>query len=83
MKRDAASVAPNADIALWHNTDEFFHKGSNGQWRDVFTPAHLERYEERVAQLASPDLAAWLHGGSTDLRQPRSPDAVAPARPSR
>ena len=61
MKRDAASVAPNADIGLWHNTGEFFHKGQCGQWREVFTDAHLARYDERVRQLVPPDLADWLH----------------------
>jgi hypothetical protein len=64
MKRDAATVAPNADIALWHNTDEFFHKGRSGQWRGIFTHDHLDRYTERVKQLAPPDLADWLHQGN-------------------
>jgi Sulfotransferase domain len=64
MKRDAATVAPNADIALWHNTEEFFHKGQSGQWRAVFTGDHLERYTERVRQLVPSDLADWLHQGN-------------------
>jgi len=65
MKRDAALVAPNTDIALWHDNRSFFHKGHSGQWRDIFTAEHLRRYEERVRQLAPPDLADWLHRGAT------------------
>lgn len=64
MKRDADNVAPNADIALWNDTTSFFHKGESGQWQAVFTEAHLERYDERVRRLTSPELAAWLHHGA-------------------
>jgi len=82
MKSDADNVAPNADIALWHDASSFFHKGQSGQWRDVFGPAHLQRYDERVNALASPELAAWLHGGRTAAEATRTPIAdglVAPA----
>ena len=71
MKRDAANVAPNADIALWHDNDSFFHRGRSGQWRDVFSPEHLRRYDERVRELASPELAAWLHHGAAETVSPR------------
>jgi hypothetical protein len=69
MKRDAATVAPNADIALWHNTEEFFHRGQSGQWEEVFTADHLDRYTERVRQLAPPDLAEWLHQPGTGSQE--------------
>ena len=71
MKSDADNVAPNADIALWNDTTSFFHKGESGQWQSVFTEAHLARYDERVRQLASPDLAAWLHDGAAAGVSPR------------
>jgi len=63
MKADAAQTAPNADIALWRDTSEFFHRGTSGQWREVFTEEDLARYDARVSALAPPDLAAWLHSG--------------------
>jgi hypothetical protein len=63
MKSRSAQVAPNADVAIWRNTEEFFHRGSSGQWREVFDDASLRRYEERVAELAPPPLATWMHDG--------------------
>ena len=70
MKRDADKVAPNTDIGLWHDSGAFFHRGESGQWSEVFTDGHLERYEQRLAELADPDLVGWLHAGSTAQRDP-------------
>jgi len=63
MKRQAQMLAPNSDVGLWRNTEDFFHHGTNGQWREVFTDGDLRRYQDRVAELASADLAAWAHDG--------------------
>lgn len=63
MKGRAERVAPNADVGIWRSTTEFFHRGSSGQWREVFHEDDLRHYEERVAELAPPDLATWLHEG--------------------
>ena len=79
MKESAETVAPNADIALWHDNNAFFHRGVSGQWREVFTDAHLRRYEERISELAAPDLAQWLHEGS--LAQPGEMTAEAGVTP--
>jgi aryl sulfotransferase len=81
MKLDADNVAPNADIGLWHDSGAFFHRGETGQWRELFTDAHLQRYEQRLAALAPPDLATWLHAGSKpecDERPAVAVDAVTP-----
>ena len=37
----------------------FFHKGTNGRWRDVLTEEDLARYESAAARL-DPELRAWL-----------------------
>jgi hypothetical protein len=63
MRDNADLVAPNSDIGIWENTTEFFHKGSNGQWQDTFDADSLRRYDERSAQLATPELLAWAHTG--------------------
>jgi len=63
MRSSAEQVAPNADISLWRNTQEFFHRGTSGQWREVFSEDDLLAYDKRIAALAPPDLAAWLHDG--------------------
>ena len=81
MKLDADKVAPNTDIGLWHDSGAFFHRGESGQWQGIFTDAHLERYEQRLAELAPRDLVSWLHAGSRPERDERpavAVDAVTP-----
>ena len=63
MKSRAQMLAPGSDVGLWRNTEDFFHRGTSGQWREVFTDGDLRRYQDRVAELASAELAAWAHHG--------------------
>ena len=39
----------------------FFRNGVCGDGRALFTDAELARYRVRAAQLAAPDVLAWLH----------------------
>jgi hypothetical protein len=64
MRNEAGMVAPNSDVQIWKDTSDFFHRGSNGQWREVFDDELLRRYDERSTALAPPDLLAWAHSGS-------------------
>lgn len=41
----------------------FFFKGTNGRWRDVLTAEELALYEEKAAQVLTPDCRAWLEQG--------------------
>jgi aryl sulfotransferase len=41
----------------------FFFKGTNGRWRSVLTDDELARYEQRVAEVLSPEAATWLEHG--------------------
>ncbi len=63
MKGRATELAPNSDQGFWRSTEGFFHRGASGQWRDLLDEAGLQRYGDRVAELAAPDLAAWAHDG--------------------
>jgi hypothetical protein len=63
MKQNAVALAPEVDVRLWVDTQAFFHKGTSGQWRHLLDDPGLERYQERVAELVPPDLAAWAHDG--------------------
>ena len=60
MKRDAQRVVPNADIELWHSADSFLHRGTSGQWREVFTDEDLARYDARMHELAPHELVDWV-----------------------
>jgi aryl sulfotransferase len=63
MKRRAVEVGPNATEPIWLDTERFFHRGTNGQWRDVLDADGLRRYRERVEALADADLSSWAHQG--------------------
>ena len=63
MKERATDLAPDVDNGIWQDTREFFHRGTNGQWRDVLDEHDVQRYRERVRVLADPDLASWAHVG--------------------
>ena len=63
MKNQADRVAPNTDRGFWLSTSDFFRTGSSGQWRHLLDEAGVRRYDERVAELVPPDLAAWAHQG--------------------
>jgi aryl sulfotransferase len=64
MRANADTIAPDTTNRIWNDNQEFFHRGSSGQWRDILDAAALERYDARVAALAEPDLAAWAHSGT-------------------
>jgi aryl sulfotransferase len=64
MRDRADQVAPQVTMpGLWHDTSRFFNHGTSGQWRTILSAEDLDRYAARVCQLATPDLAAWVHSG--------------------
>jgi len=64
MRDRAAELAPEVTIdGFWKDVRGFFKNGSAGQWRSLLSPEDLVRYEGRVRQLSTPDVAAWAHSG--------------------
>jgi hypothetical protein len=63
MRERSAEVTPIASRGIWKDPRAFFRSGASGEWRERVSPADLAAYEARVAQLVSPELAAWSHGG--------------------
>ena len=63
MKEQADRYAPDVHNRIWQSTESFFHKGTNGQWRDVLDDDGQRRYDALVAERIDPDLAAWAHQG--------------------
>ncbi len=58
MRAAADRIQPLTSLA---DPKSFFRSGRSGRCRDLLTGSELARYHERVAQLAPPDLLAWLH----------------------
>ena len=63
MRERGADIAPNALLGMWKDVRAFFRSGGTGEWRDRVSAADLAAYEARVAELASPGLVTWAHGG--------------------
>jgi hypothetical protein len=60
MRSRADLLAPGPDDVL-KNRAAFFRRGSVGAGRETLSPDELAKYYERTAQMAPPDLLAWLH----------------------
>jgi hypothetical protein len=66
MRANADSVAPDTTNRIWTSNTQFFNRGYSGQWREILDQDDLDRYDRRIAELASPDLIQWLHHGALE-----------------
>lgn len=65
MKSNAAGNAPGAHLGEWADSDKFFRKARQGEWRDVLSPENQALYEKISTERLSPDLKRWLENGQT------------------
>jgi hypothetical protein len=61
MRARAVDTAPNAHQGLWESPEKFFRSGGTRDWASLLTPAEIEHFEERIAELAG-DAAPWALG---------------------
>jgi aryl sulfotransferase len=64
MRRRADQIIP--DPELFKDAEAFFQRGKPGAWRKYLTDDEYAFYLARVAELAPPDLLAWLHREPAD-----------------
>ena len=60
MKRNADDAAPGAHLGEWADSDKFFRKARQGEWREVLSPENQALYEKISRERLSPELKAWL-----------------------
>jgi aryl sulfotransferase len=60
MRERSSQLIPVASGVL-KDPAAFFRRGTSGAGREALTAAELAEYERRAAELAPPDLVAWLH----------------------
>ena len=41
----------------------FFHKGTNGRWKDILSADELRLYDDAMRKTLPPDCARWLEHG--------------------
>lgn len=72
MRKAGDQLMPQAKTMFAEGGSErFFNKGTNGRWRDVLTADDLARYDGKVRESLTPELAAWLESGRHDRPDPR------------
>jgi len=68
MRDRADEIVPgNAKSEHWKDPAGFFRSGATGEWFERTTADDRARYEERVTELVTDDLARWAHEGAGRL----------------
>ena len=65
--REEARPSARVDMIFENGADSFFHKGTNGRWRDMLTEEDSRRYEEMCYERLGEECANWLLTG--DLQE--------------
>jgi aryl sulfotransferase len=67
MRKQAELYAPGGGQFWKGGAATFLHKGTNGRWRDVLTPAELAQYDAACERALTPACRAWLEHGARAL----------------
>ena len=62
MRRNAPLLVPDP-CGVLKDHPAFFRQGRSGAGHDLLNSVEINRYHQRAAALAPPDLLAWLHRG--------------------
>jgi aryl sulfotransferase len=63
MKSRGAELMPQTQMGLKGGADSFFHKGTNGRWREVLSADELKLYDAAAEREMTPDCRRWLEQG--------------------
>ena len=63
MKSRATELAPNANQKVWKEDKQFFHSGTGGHWREFWNDEAQARYDARVDELTTSEVASWALNG--------------------
>jgi len=67
MRATAERLNPNMTDFWKEGAKTFFFKGTNGRWKDILSAEELALYEQKAAQVLTPDCRAWLEQGRRAL----------------
>ncbi len=63
MKANSQKFAPAEGRAWKGGGSTFFHKGTNGRWREEISPENLALYDQAADRVLSPDCRHWIENG--------------------
>jgi aryl sulfotransferase len=69
MKKHGEELVPQTKMILRGGSDSFFHKGTNGRWRDVLAADELRLYDAAADRELTPECRRWLERRSFRSRQ--------------
>jgi aryl sulfotransferase len=72
MRNNGSTHSPLLDQVFQEGGKTFFHKGTNGRWKDVLSAADIEKYERISKANLTPDCAYWLATGQMTTRALRN-----------
>ena len=63
MRAKASQFAPGAGGGVWKKEEDFFRKGRQGEWREIFGERENKAFEEAIAKNLPADAGNWLLNG--------------------
>jgi aryl sulfotransferase len=63
MRTHSSEHSPVLGQIFQEGGNTFFHKGTNGRWRDVLSAADVQKYERITNQRLTPECAHWVATG--------------------
>jgi aryl sulfotransferase len=70
MKAVGGELMPQTKAMFVEGPSRFFHRGTNGRWRNVLCSVDLAHYDAKVRAKFTPALAAWVQGGRAAAGEP-------------
>jgi aryl sulfotransferase len=64
MKAKGERFAPLGGVPFKGGAQTFFHKGTNGRWRDILSAEELALYDAAAKRELTPECREWLENGS-------------------
>lgn len=71
VKRNLHRLFPNGYRSVKGGADTFFHKGTNGRWKDVLSESDLALYDRVADDVLTGDCREWLESGKMHFRKNR------------
>lgn len=77
MREREGKRSPAFQLLWKEGAQTFFNKGTNGRWKYVLSADELRLYEEKAAQVLTPECRTWLEHGRVTLGDLAMIEAIA------
>ena len=64
MRKHGDELMPQLKMIVKGGGDSFFHKGTNGRWRDILSADELRLYDTAASRELMPECRSWLEQGA-------------------